>query len=80
MPICLIAGSGDVNGDGNVNKSYVELIIDFIMGKASVAKEAVDFNEDGNVNAVDMVMGKSIKKIFLLSSISSWDVFLRALT
>lgn len=55
MPICLIAGSGDVNGDGNVNKSYVELIIDFIMGKASVAKEAVDFNNDSKVNAADIV-------------------------
>lgn len=55
IPICLIAGSGDVNGDGDVNKSYVDLIIDFIMGKASVAKEAVDFNNDGKVNAADIV-------------------------
>lgn len=55
MPICLIAGSGDVNGDGNVNKAYVDLIVDFIMGKASVAKEAVDVNNDGMVNAADIV-------------------------
>lgn len=55
MPICLIAGSGDVNGDGKVNKAYVNVIIDFIMGKASVAKEAMDVNNDGKVNAADIV-------------------------
>ena len=55
MPICLIAGSGDVNGDGKVGSPFVNVIIDYIMGRSSVAKEVVDVNGDGKVNAADIV-------------------------
>ena len=30
MPICLIAGSGDVNGDGKVNIADIDAIVGYI--------------------------------------------------
>ena len=60
MPICLIAGSGDVNGDGNANKAYIDAIVNFIMGKTSVSKDIADANQDGKVNAADIVEAYNI--------------------
>ena len=56
MPICLIAGSGDVNGDGIISKADIDAIIDYIMKTSqNVTKESADVNEDGDVNAADIV-------------------------
>lgn len=56
MPICLIAGSGDVNGDGIVSKADIDAIIGYIMKTSpNVTKESADLNEDGDVNAADIV-------------------------
>lgn len=56
MPICLIAGSGD----RNVNKAYIDAIVNFIMGKTSVSKDIADANQDGKVNAADIVEAYNI--------------------
>lgn len=56
MPICLIAGSGDVNDDGVVSMADIDAIIGYIMKTSpSVTKESADVNEDGDVNASDIV-------------------------
>lgn len=57
MPICLIAGSGDVNGDGKVNKEDLSLIVNVIMGIIPDGFDAMraDVNDDGKVNAADIV-------------------------
>ena len=47
---------GDVNNDGQVNKSDINAIVDIIMEKTpSVPKESADVNNDGKVNAADIV-------------------------
>lgn len=56
MPIDLIAGSGNVNGNGVVSKADIDAIIGFIMKTSpDVTKESADVNEDGDVNAADIV-------------------------
>lgn len=56
MPICLIAGSGDVNGDGNVNAADIVELLNHLNGKPTKnfnASEA-DVNNDGVVDENDV--------------------------
>ena len=48
---------GDVNGDGEVNATDVELISDNILGKPTTTflKKAADINEDKVINVIDIV-------------------------
>ena len=47
---------GDVNGDGSINASDINVLINIIMGKASAANYGgrADVNQDGAVNASDI--------------------------
>lgn len=49
---------GDVDGDGKLTKSDIKAIADHIVGKtpAGFNKKMADANEDGKVNAVDIVL------------------------
>lgn len=56
MPICLIAGSGDVNGDGKVNVADIVELLNHLKGyptKSYNASEA-DANNDGKVDFMDV--------------------------
>ena len=68
LPVALLAGSGDVNGDGKIDEKDIKLIAEYIMGKspANFNKDEADVNEDGIVNAIDIVevVNKSQKKSF----------------
>ena len=57
IPMALVAGSGDVNGDGIVDETDVKLIADYIMGKLpeNFNVDEADVNEDGDVNVADIV-------------------------
>ena len=56
VPIYLMAGSGDVNGDGLVSKTDIDAIIGYIMKTSpTVTRESADINEDGDVNVADIV-------------------------
>ena len=34
LPVALLAGSGDVNGDGKIDEKDINLIAEYIMGKS----------------------------------------------
>ena len=56
MPICLIAGSGDVNGDGNFNAADIVELLNHLNGKPTKnfnVSEA-DVNNDGVVDENDV--------------------------
>lgn len=57
LPVALLAGSGDVNGDGKIDEKDIKLIAEYIMGKSpeNFNKDEADVNEDGIVNAIDIV-------------------------
>ena len=48
------ANSGDVNGDGKVNVSDVTMLVNMILGTATMNQEAADVNGDGRVNVSDV--------------------------
>ena len=76
MPICLIAGSGDVNGDGIVSKADIDAIIGYIMKTSpNVTKESADVNEDGDVNAADIVelINKINQPVIITEDIGDWS-------
>ena len=76
MPICLIAGSGDVNGDGKVSKADLDAIIGYIMKTSSyVTKESADVNEDGDVNAADIVelINMINQPVIITEDIGDWS-------
>ena len=49
---------GDVNGDGNVDFTDVNLVVSHIMGNTPIGfnMDAADVNNDGKVNAADIVL------------------------
>lgn len=57
LPMALLAGSGDVNGDGIVDTTDIKVIISHIMGEnpKNFNKEEADANGDGDVNIADVV-------------------------
>ena len=61
LPMALLAGSGDVNGDGVVDTTDIKAIISHIMGEQpkNFNKEEADVNGDGNVNIADVVIIQS---------------------
>lgn len=67
----LMAGSGDVNGDGLLTKADVEIISSYIMSgiPADIKTEVADVNGDDEINIIDIV--------FLLNKIKAgqlpWD-------
>lgn len=76
MPICLIAGSGDVNGDGVVSMADIDAIIGYIMKTSpSVSKEAADVNMDGSVDVADLVSLNTIinQPIIVKDDIGKWS-------
>ena len=58
------ATGGDVNKDGTVNKTDVELTVQYIIGKnpANFNKEAANLNGDEKVDAADLVLMISMMK------------------
>ena len=46
--------TGDVNGDGEVNISDINMLIDFILGSAGEITPRIDVNGDGEVNISDI--------------------------
>lgn len=76
MPICLVAESGDVNGDGKVNKADIDAVIGYIMKTTpNITKESADINEDGDVNVADIVeLIKMIKQpVVVTDDIGDWS-------
>ena len=57
LPMALLAGSGDVNGDGIVDSTDIKVIISHIMGEhpKNFNTEEADANGDGDVNIADVV-------------------------
>lgn len=48
---------GDANGDGALSPEDLKVMVDYIMGTTTVIRfSAADINNDGNVNATDIVM------------------------
>lgn len=75
VPIYLMAGSGDVNGDGLVSKTDIDAIIGYIMKTSpTVTRESADINEDGDVNAADIVELINIinQPVIITEDIGSW--------
>ena len=67
IALCLPAWSqvrGDLNGDGIVDVSDVNMMIDMVLGKADLNYNTADLNDDStidvsDVNAlIDIVLGK----------------------
>lgn len=80
LPICLIAGSGDVNGDGKVNVTDIVELLNYLNGKPTKnynASEA-DANNDGVVDKNDV---KAIANIISSGNFSavSYDIPLEQL-
>lgn len=46
LPVALLAGSGDVNGDGKIDEKDIKLIAEYIMGKSpeNFNKDEADVN------------------------------------
>lgn len=65
LPISLYAGSGDVNGDGQITYADVKAIINYIMNNESEGfnKEEADVNNDEDVNVADAVALMNIIKV-----------------
>ena len=57
LPMALLAGSGDVNGDGIVDTTDLKVIISHIMGEQpeNFNIEEADANGDNEVNMADVV-------------------------
>ncbi len=60
-----IAVKGDVTGEGNVKSNDIDMIMKYIVGSKTLDnpyKQAADYNLDGNVDTLDLVMiSKSIE-------------------
>ena len=57
LPVALLAGSGDMNGDGIVDITDINVIISHIMGEQpdNFNFDEADVNGDGYVNIADVV-------------------------
>lgn len=58
LPVALLAGSGDANGDGKIDEKDIKLIAEYIMGKSpeNFNKDEADVNNDTEIDVADIVI------------------------